>query len=295
MTSGCKLLAPGVMTWQVGHVRITRILEMDPLVVSASWLLKTTAEEVALVGWLQPHFATPNGDLHAHIQAFVIEDSGFRIMVDPCVGNAKPRSSALFSMREGNFLEHLVAAGFAPESIDFVVCTHLHFDHCGWNTKLLDGRWVPTFANARYLFSKTEYQRASVETAEDQDVTYRDSIKPVVDAGLADIVAADHVISPAVRLLPTPGHTIGHCCIVIDSAGEQGLITGDMMHHPFQAAAPSVCSHFCWNDVTAEATRRVILSRCERNGAVLFGSHFAGPTALRVVADGSSWRLDDLQ
>src|SRR5687767_11151371 len=119
------LLAPGLKSWRVGSVRVTRVLEMDPLIVSASWLLKTTAEEVSAIGWLQPQFATQQGDLHAHIQAFVIESGGKRIMVDPCVGNSKPRSSAMFSMRQGAFLEHLLTAGFPPDSIDYVVCTHL--------------------------------------------------------------------------------------------------------------------------------------------------------------------------
>jgi glyoxylase-like metal-dependent hydrolase (beta-lactamase superfamily II) len=286
-----RIVAPGLRSWRVGSVRVTRILEMDPLIVSASWLLKTTSEEVSRIQWLQPHFATPTGDLHAHIQAFVIEASGKRIMVDPCVGNAKPRSSAMFSMRQGLFVEHLVAAGFPPESIDCVVCTHLHFDHCGWNTRLVDGRWVPTFSNARYLFSQIEYQRARLEKAEDQDVTYLDSIQPVVDAGLAQLVAPDHAITPDVGLQPSAGHTIGHCCILISSRAEQGLITGDMMHHPFQAARPEVCSHFCWNDETAEATRRGILSRCAREGTIVFGSHFAGPTAVRVCAEGEAWRM----
>jgi glyoxylase-like metal-dependent hydrolase (beta-lactamase superfamily II) len=288
-TTDNVLLAPGVLSWLVGSVRITRILEMDPLTVSASWLLKTTPEEVARVAWLQPHFATPAGELRAHLQAFVIEASGKRIMVDPCVGNAKPRSSAMFNMRQGSFIEDLAAAGFPPDSIDYVICTHLHFDHCGWNTRLLDGRWVPTFQNARYLFSRVEYERARVEKAEDQDVTYLDSIRPVVDAGLAQLVAADHAITPEVRLMPTPGHTIGHCCVLIASGRDRGLITGDMMHHPFQAAQPQVCSHFCWDDPTAEATRRTLLSQCERDGTVVFGSHFAGPTAVRVCADGEAW------
>lgn len=288
------ILAPALRSWRVGSVRITRVLEMDPLTVSATWLLKTTAAEVASIEWLKPHFATPTGDLIAHLQAFVIEASGKRIMVDPCVGNAKPRSSAMFSMRQGLFLEHLIAAGFPPESIDFVVCTHLHFDHCGWNTRLVDGRWVPTFPNARYLFSRAEHERARVEKAEDQDVTYLDSIKPVVDAGLAQLVAPDHAITRGVALHPAPGHTVAHCCVVISSAGEQGLITGDMMHHPFQAARPEVCSHFCWNDAAATATRRGILGRCEREGTIVFGSHFAGPTAVRVRADGEAWRMESV-
>lgn len=291
MTTDLVVLAPGIKSWRVGSVRITRILEMDPLIVSASWLLKTSPEAVSRVAWLEPHFATPAGDLHAHIQAFVIEASGRRIMVDPCVGNAKPRSSALFDMRQGLFLEHLAAAGFPPDSIDCVLCTHLHFDHCGWNTRLSNGRWVPTFQNAEYLFSRAEYERARVDKAEDQEATYLDSIQPVVDAGLARLVAADHAITTEVSLQPTPGHTIGHCCVVISSAGERGLVTGDMMHHPFQAAQPEVCSHFCWDDVTAQATRRRILGQCERDGTVVFGSHFAGPTAVRVHADGAAWRM----
>jgi glyoxylase-like metal-dependent hydrolase (beta-lactamase superfamily II) len=288
------ICAPGLKSWWIGSVRVTRILEMDPVTVSASWLLKTTAAEVCRIGWLRPHFATEAGELRAHIQAFVLESAGRRIVVDPCVGNSKPRSSAMFSMRQGEFLEHLAAAGFPAGSIDYVLCTHLHFDHCGWNTRLLDDRWVPTFPNARYLFSRREYERARIDKAEDQDITYLDSIRPVVEAGLADLVEADHSITSEVRLLPAPGHTSGHCCVAISSGGEQGLITGDMMHHPFQAALPDVCSHFCWDDSAANATRREILNRCEREGTVVFGSHFAGPTAVRVYGDGAAWRMSGI-
>lgn len=283
--------AHDIWRWRIGAVTITRILELAPLTVSTEWLLKTTTATALRHAWLQPEYVTPDGRLKALIQAFVIEAGDKRILVDPCIGNDKPRTNGMFSGLRGPFLERLAAAGFPPETIDVVLCTHLHVDHCGWNTRLVDGRWVPTFPNARYLFARVELEHAAADTFDDQDLVYADSIQPVIAAGQAEIIEFDHRIVGEVTLRPTPGHTPGHCSIVITSEGETAIITGDMIHHPLQACEPDVCSNFCAHDAEAIATRRATLDWCAENGVVLFGSHFAGPTAVRVTADGTGWRL----
>lgn len=283
--------AHDIWRWQIGAVTITRILELAPLAVSTEWLLKTTAATALRHAWLQPDYVTPDGRLKALIQAFVIEAGGKRILVDPCVGNDKVRTNGMFSGLRSPFLERLTAAGFPPETIDMVLYTHLHIDHCGWNTRLVDGRWVPTFPNARYLFARPELEHAATDTFDDQDLVYADSIQPVIAAGQAEIIEFDHRIADEVSLRPTPGHTPGHCSIVIASERPTAVITGDMIHHPLQASEPDVCSNFCSHDADAIATRRAMLDWCAEQGVVMFGSHFAGPTAVRVIADRAGWRL----
>ena len=278
--------------WQIGDVTITRVLEMDPLTLLPEWLLKTDAETVRKHDWLQPHFATAEGQLIAHIQAFIIEASGKRIMVDPCIGNDKPRESAMFAMHKGPFLEHLTLAGFPPESIDFVLCTHLHVDHVGWSTRLVDGKWVPTFPNARYLFARVEYEHAKVDKGPEAEATYIDSIKPVVDAGLVELVEFDHHIVDEVRLDPSPGHTVGHCCVHVRSRGQEAVITGDMMHHPVQACEPNICSQFCVSEAQATKTRRDFLKKYSNTTAIVLGTHFSGPTGVHVKDDGEVWRME---
>ncbi|NWA28616.1 MBL fold metallo-hydrolase [Pseudomonas gingeri] len=279
-------------TWRIGDVTITRVLEFPTSTLPPQVLLKASPEDVLRHAWLQPEFATPEGLIKINIQAFIIESQGKRIMVDPCVGNDKKRDGASFNMLNNPFLERLEAAGFPRESIDIVLCTHLHTDHCGWNTMLVDGKWVPTFPNAAYLFARGEYEFAKVDKGEEQEATYQDSIKPIIEAGLAQLVEYDHMLSDEVWFEHSPGHTPGHCSIIISSKGEEALISGDVMHHPLQAAEPHVCSYTCWNDELAITSRRRILEKSAESGRLVLGTHFAGPSAVRVKIDGDVWKME---
>jgi glyoxylase-like metal-dependent hydrolase (beta-lactamase superfamily II) len=276
--------------WQIGAARITRVLELDTMTLPADLLLEASAEMAARHSWLQPDFATPEGFLHFNVQAFIVEAGELRIMVDPCLGNHKPRVTALYNMLNGPFLDRLSDAGFPPENIDVVLCTHLHADHVGWNTRLEGDQWVPTFPNARYLFARTEFEHAKVDTMIDQEATYLDSVKPIVDAGLADLVEMDHRICAEVSLVPTPGHTPGHCSIRVVSEGVEALISGDMIHHPIQIAEPDVCTHSCWNKEMTRATRRSLFEETVDTGALLLGSHFPDPTGVAIVSAEGGWR-----
>lgn len=281
-----------IKSWQIGKIKVTRIPEWLNWAVGVEWLLKAGVDDVLAVDWLQPDHATPDGDIIVNIQAMIIEAGGKRIMVDPCIGNEKPRSIEFFNMLQTPFLERLNAAGFPRETIDFVLCTHLHADHVGWNTILVDGKWVPTFPNARYLFARQEFEYAKVDTGTDAEATYADSIGPVVAAGLVDLVESNHVIVDGVRLEPSPGHTPGHCVIVVSSGGEEAVITGDTMHHPLQIARPNICSSFCWDEAQAIATRKSILDRVTRGRSLLLGTHFSGPTGVNLIEDGDAWRVE---
>jgi glyoxylase-like metal-dependent hydrolase (beta-lactamase superfamily II) len=222
----------------------------------------------------------------------VIESGDRRILVDTCVGNDKLRPTIPgWNRRQGPFLADLAAAGFPPESIDTVLCTHLHVDHVGWNTRLEKDRWVPTFPNARYLFAEQEL----VYWRDQQDQTFGDvfgdSVRPILDAGLADLVKPDHAVAPELRLEPTPGHTPGHVSVRLRSRGEQAVVTGDLMHHPVQCAHPEWPSSADYDPAQARRTREEFLRGSERSGVKVFGTHFASPTAGRVVRDGASFRF----
>ena len=288
-----QAMAP--MRWEIGDITVTRVMELPTMAMEPDDLLQTTREVVARHDWLQPDYVTPDLLLRANIQAFVIEAGGKRIMVDPCVGNDKPREGQLFSMLQTPFLERLAVAGYPRESIDFVLCTHLHFDHCGWNTMLVSGEWVPTFPNARYLFARAEYACATKPEGEEEAAVYRDSVRPVMAAGLVDLVDPLHEIVSGVRLEPSPGHTPGHCCVTLDSRGQTAMITGDAIHHPLQAAEPDICSLYCWDKTLAVASRKSILEIASITGATLFGSHFPEPTAVRVRKAATGWRMDGVR
>jgi glyoxylase-like metal-dependent hydrolase (beta-lactamase superfamily II) len=245
---------------------------------------------LAPIPWLRPRFVNAEGKLVMSIHALVVESQGRRIVVDTCLGNDKQRPLPDWNLRKGPFLRDLADAGFPRESIDTVVCTHLHVDHVGWNTMLEGGRWVPTFPRARYLIGAKEWEYWK-DRPEDTAIM-DDSVRPVIDAGLADLIEPDHRLSSEVWLEPTPGHTPGHVSVRISSRGEDAVITGDMMHHPCQIARPEWASPFDFDQPQARATRRAFLERYADRPVLVIGTHFATPTAGRIVRDGSTYRLD---
>jgi glyoxylase-like metal-dependent hydrolase (beta-lactamase superfamily II) len=290
--------------WQIGQMKITQVVEAGPSPTSPKFLFKDPpADLVQQHPWLFPHFAQADGKLLMSVHAFVIESAGRTIVVDTCVGNDKPRQNPGWNRLQTNFLADLAAAGFAPERIDTVLCTHLHVDHVGWNTRWDGGKWVPTFPNARYLFARTEWQhwadeaaarRAANPDAGPEDDVFGDSVQPIVDAGLADLVAMDHRLTDAVWLEPTPGHTPGHVSVRIRSGGQDAVITGDLMHHPIQCSEPDRLVKFDSDATMARETRRRFLACCAADRSLVLGTHFAHPTAGRVVAAGAAWRFEVL-
>lgn len=280
--------------WQIGRARITPVIEVETK-TSPRFLFKSVDRSgvqayAARAPWLDNDFVDPEGYLLQRIQCLVIEVDGTRIAVDTCVGNDKTRANPGWHNLQLPFLTDLEAAGFPAESIDAVVCTHLHVDHVGWNTSLVDGRWVPTFPNARYLFSKPEFEYWQA-TAQGDDDIFADSVAPVADAGRADLVPVDHRLDNGVRFDSTPGHTPGHVSVVIESEGQQAVITGDMIHTPIQIADVDLSSSFDYDQQAAAATRRSFLSRYNDDTLVI-GTHWGGAGAGRIRTDGDQWRLE---
>ena len=275
------------MQWTIGDVRITKVVEHE-LPIPLNGLLADVPEGAAdRHSWLKPDFLDDAGLCRLSIHGLVIDTGERRILVDTCVGNL--REGLVFPPAESTFPDALAAAGYAIADIDTVVCTHLHFDHVGWNTRLVDGNWVVTFTNARYLIGRVEWEHWSVTDGDYSNVG--DTVRPVVEAGAADLVEVDHQICPEVRLVPTPGHTPGHVSVVIESGGQRAVITGDMAHHPLQFAEPDIGAPADSDSPMAAKTRRVFLAEREHDNALVIGTHFGGPTAGRIVADGAGWRL----
>jgi len=266
--------------WQVGNVRITRVVEMEVTGGSRFILPDATRDAVRGYRWLHPHFMDEKGNLVMSIHALVVDTGEHRIVVDTCIGNDKQRDIPAWSHLQTSFLEDLDAVGYPPSSVDTVLCTHLHVDHVGWNTMLVDGEWVPTFPNARYLVGEAEWRYwAGVESSAP---VLADSVRPVVDAGLVDFVSTEHRLCAEVRLEPTPGHTPGHISVRINSGGEEALITGDCIHHPCQMTRTDWCSSADYDQAQGRETRESLLESLAESDVLLIGTHFATPTAGRV-------------
>ena len=279
------------MKWHIGDVVVTKIVEMETPIPLVGLLPDATPEALAAhTGWLQPHFLDAEGTTRLSIHALVVESEGIRILVDTCVGNREIPGMAGFR-GPTDFPERLAAAGFAVDTIDIVGCTHLHFDHVGWNTRLDGDRWVPTFPNARYLFGRAEYEHWMAEPG-GYALNLADTVAPVVDAGLADLVDADHRITTEVRLVPTPGHSPGHVSVLIESGGARALITGDATHHPVQWAEADWGMAGDWDGPMGAASRRALIAEHGGTGTLVIGTHYATPTAGRIVADGDGWRFE---
>jgi glyoxylase-like metal-dependent hydrolase (beta-lactamase superfamily II) len=275
----------------IGRVRIENVVEWTGP-TRPTWLMADATREAVAShrDWLAPHFVDERGRLLMSIHAFVLRAPGLIALVDTCVGNDKPRSNPTWSMMQTAFLADLAAAGVTPEAVDLVLCTHLHVDHVGWNTRLVDGRWVPTFPRARYLFARTEWEHWSTVLEAETPTIMADSVRPVLDAGQADLIEMDHAISSELQLEPTPGHTPGHVSLRIRSGGQEAVITGDLMHHPVQCAEPWA-SNFDTDAEAARATRRAFCARSAASGRLVLGTHFAAPTAGRIVPHGDAWRF----
>ncbi len=282
---------------RIGGLTISRVIEDDRTLFEPSFLPDSMPDAIAAErGWMgERFFDDASGCFVLVVQGYVVRGGGRTILIDTCVGNHK-EGRRRDSWNGGNWpwLENLAAAGVAPEDVDTVVCTHLHVDHAGWNTRLVDGSWVPTFANAEYLTVQAELD--SIEQKRDAGqaqyrALYDDSVLPVIESGQIVMVEPDHAITSGVGLEPSPGHTPGHVSVCMVSGGEQAVAVGDMLHHPIQGIHPDWNSRACDDPDLARRTRRDFLERAADGGFAVLPAHF-DPAQVERAGDAFRFAFD---
>jgi glyoxylase-like metal-dependent hydrolase (beta-lactamase superfamily II) len=231
------------LKFSVGDLNIHRVIEQETSFVPALEMLPGLTPEVLAENraWMRQAKALDEQDvLLLCFQSYVVKTPHHTILIDSCIGNDKPRPQRpKWNMKtDDTYLRALGAAGFSPDDIDFVMCTHLHVDHVGWNTRLENGRWVPTFPKARYVFAKQEFDHWSAQNAKTEIPPFVDSVLPVVEANRHELVGNDHQIGDHVRILPTPGHTPGHIAVTMGRGKDDAVFSGDLMHSPLQTLYP---------------------------------------------------------
>jgi glyoxylase-like metal-dependent hydrolase (beta-lactamase superfamily II) len=282
---------------RIGDITWHRVIEGEGPEFLAGFLLPDATPEALAPhrGWLESRFLDPaSGKLVLATQSYVLRTRHHTVLIDACVGNDKERRfHKPWSHRTSTrYLDSLGAVGLKPEDIDYVMCTHLHADHVGWNTRLVGGRWVPTFPNARYVFGKTEFafwSELNKKGKKYSDGCIDDSVLPVVEAGRADIVADDFALDDEIWLEPTPGHTPGHVSIALRSAGARAVLSGDVVHTPLQCREPGWSAVGCSDRAQSAATRRAFLDRHCETGTLVMTAHFPSPSVGHVRRHGEAF------
>lgn len=286
------------LKWKIGDVEVFQIVELEAGQIIQSVIKNATPQNIKNINWLYPNFADKAGNLKALVQGFLIKSDNNIILIDTCNGNDKVRTDIPeWANLQTDFLKKLADIGVTTANVDIVACTHLHMDHVGWNTKLKDGVWVPTFPNAKYLFAKEEYEyweKKPDKEIDDDKASFDDSISPIIKAGLAELVDTKHKIDRHVSFIPTPGHTPSHVSVLITSQDQRAIISGDFLHHPCQIAKPQWTIEADTFPEKALLTRQKLLDEIAGTNTLLIGSHFANPVVGRVVRtdDGFSFKSE---
>ena len=274
-------------------LKIKRVIEISdsgnlPLIPDA------TPENLKKIPWLFPEFISSAHGLKLVIQLIVIESNGKIIIVDTCVGNHKNIYYKPWANKENKFLEKLVALGIKRENVDFVICTHIHLDHVGWNTFKNNDEWETTFPNAEYIFSEKELDHArKFENTLHGDIL-KESIDPVLRAGQAKLISPPYSIDKNIKIINTPGHTPGHMSVVINYGGFNAYVTGDMIHHPCQIAYPEWGTYYDVDKELAMKTRKRFLEKNAEQDSIIIGTHFSGSSIGKIIKDGDKYAFDIL-
>jgi glyoxylase-like metal-dependent hydrolase (beta-lactamase superfamily II) len=281
---------------RIGDVTVHRIVEQEAPFLPALEVIRGLTPELLAENrhWMEPAALDADGFLVMCFQSYVLRTPHHVILVDSCIGNHKqrPNRPRWHDKSDDSYMTALAAAGLRVEDIDIVMCTHLHADHVGWNTRLDNGRWVPTFPNARYVFTTTEYDHWTAANAKAAVAPFNDSVLPIVEAKRADMVSSDYHVDDLVWLTPTPGHTPGHAAVCFGRHGAGGVITGDLMHSPLQARYPEMSAVFDVDPAQAAVTRRNFLERTCDSGALCCPAHFPSPSWGHIKRWGGGFKCE---
>jgi len=282
------------LKFTVGDLTIHRVIEQETTFLPATDMFPSLSGERLAENraWMKAARALDDSDtLILCFQSYIIRTPHHTIMVDSCIGNDKPRPTRpKWNMKtDDTYMRALKAAGFSVADIDFVMCTHLHVDHVGWNTRLENGRWVPTFPKARYVFAKSEFDYWSEQNAKAEVPPIADSVLPVVEAGRAEVVKDDFAIGDHARIVPTPGHTPGHVAFAFGKGKDDAVFSGDLMHSPLQALFPDLSPKFDVDPVQSAKTRRSFLERYCGSNTICCTAHFPSPSSGRIRRRGTGF------
>lgn len=282
----------GIASLQIGEIRVDRIVDWDGPFLTALQMFPDASREALAphLDWLVPGALSADElRMNLPVQSYLVRRGRRTLLIDSCIGCRK--SHDLFrgwgNRSDASWLARLRATGVAPEDVDTVMCTHLHVDHCGWNTRRIDGRWVPTFPNARYLFARPEYEAS----AAGDSVVFRENVLPVMEAGQAVLVELDHEIDHGIHFEPTTGHTPGHVAVALASRGARAVMSGDLIHSPLQLAFPEWSPRVDWDRARAAQTRRRFLERHADTDTVVMTAHFPQPSTGQVLSAGDAFRF----
>jgi glyoxylase-like metal-dependent hydrolase (beta-lactamase superfamily II) len=285
------------LTFKAGDLTIHRIIEQETTFLPALEMLPTLTPEVLAENraWMQSAKALDASDvLILCFQSYVVKTPHHTILIDSCIGNDKPRPTRpKWNMKtDDTYMRGLAAAGLSVGDIDYVMCTHLHVDHVGWNTRLENGRWVPTFPKARYVFAKTEFDYWAETHAKTPVPAIGDSVMPIVEAKRHEVVGDEHAIGDHVRILPTPGHTPGHSAFRLGRGKDDAVFSGDLMHSPIQTRYPEMSVKFDVDAAEAGKTRRSFLERYCETDTLCCTAHFPSPSIGRIKRKGNGFSCE---
>jgi glyoxylase-like metal-dependent hydrolase (beta-lactamase superfamily II) len=285
-----------MIKWELGDISLQRIIESEAPVISPGEIFPQWQSHYLSENrdWLVPRFFHPRAELLVFAsQSFLVRRNGRTILIDTCVGNDKERKRLFYHRGNWPWLDRLRAAGIEPADVDMVLCSHLHVDHVGWNTKLENGKWVPTFPNARYLFSRREWEYwssgGSARVLPHTGDYFSDSVLPVIASGQAELVEDEFAVDESIWLEPTPGHTPGHCAVHLRNGSSHALLTGDLIHHPLQVRYPDWSTRFCIDPDMARRSRRDFLDKHANSNILICPSHFPDPTGMFIQRDGADY------
>jgi glyoxylase-like metal-dependent hydrolase (beta-lactamase superfamily II) len=275
---------------QLGEISVQRIVEHDiPVYLPSDMFDEATPEAVEPYRqWLEPRALCPRtGRLVMPVLSYLVRTRHHCILIDTCVGCHKSYAEPpeWHQRRNAAWLDNLRAAGVHPEDVDFVFCTHLHSDHCGWNTRLVDGRWIPTFPNAKYVFSRDEYQATEAENS----LIFVENVQPILEARQAVLVDLDYALDDEIWLEPTVGHTAGHVAIHLKSGEHHAAMCGDLIHSPLQLAEPGWSCNSDYDLAAAADTRKTFLNTHCESDTLILTAHFPSPSIGHIITRGNSY------
>lgn len=282
---------------KIGDVTVSAIYEFERQYMTPEQFFIGATQEIAERHYQempQAQFSAETGAFTMTFQSFLVHTPKHNILVDTCYGHDK--FSEVVTWDTSVWAENLGRLGLAFADIDYVFCTHLHIDHTGWNTTLDNGKWVPTFPNAKYIFNRTEYAyweniaKTGIVPPRQRDGVWQTNCLPIVQAGQAVLIDDHFQIDDTISIMPTPGHSPGHYCVSITSKGMEAIALGDLIHHPLQCREPHWSTHFCTDPALATKSRLQILNHAADNGSVMLPVHFAAPTAGTVQREGDTFR-----